>query len=58
MIKFRDVMSFEQEMKKTNSSLNGFYHEVDYWSRFNKCIENFDEIASQVPKEIRKKVDH
>ena len=38
-IKWRDIM--------------GFYHEEGYWPRFDKCIENFDEIMAQVLEETR-----
>lgn len=44
-------------MKKGNPSFKGFYPGVDYWSRFDKCIENFHDISSQVPEEIKNRVD-
>jgi hypothetical protein len=40
-------------MKKIDPSFKVFYHEEGYWPRFNKCIDNFDEIIAQVPEEIK-----
>lgn len=44
MIKYKDVLSFEQEMKKVDSSFKGFYSKEDYWSSLDKCVQIFDEI--------------
>lgn len=46
-------MIFEEEMKRIVPSFKGFYHEEVYWPRFKKCMDNFDEIIAQVPKEIK-----
>ena len=50
-------MKIEQEMKTTNPSFKGFYHELRYFNRFNKCIQKFESIMSQVPLEIRNKIE-
>ena len=40
MIKYRDIVSFEQEMRKVDPSFKGFYPKEDYWSKLDKCINN------------------
>lgn len=56
MIKFRDVLSFKQEMKNVDPSFKGFYLEEYYKSRLDKYIQNFDKVSSQVLEDIRKRV--
>ena len=57
MIKYRDVVSFNQEMKKIDPSFKQFYLKEEYWSKLDKCVEKFDKISAEVPKEIKKNVD-
>lgn len=46
MVKYRDIVSFEYEMKKENPSFKGFYPAEDYWSKLGKYVDNFDELVS------------
>lgn len=56
-LKWKETMKIEEEMKTTDPSFKGFYHELRYFNRFNKCIQKFESIMSQVPLEIRNKIE-
>ena len=42
--KWRDVMEVEGAMKNADPSFKGFYSQVNYWDRFDKCIDKYDAI--------------
>ena len=56
-LKWKETMKIEEEMKTRDPSFKGFYHELRYFNRFNKCIQKFESIMSQVPLEIRNKIE-
>ena len=39
-------------MKLHDPSFKGFYVEMNYWEKFEKCIENFDSLIALVPDEV------
>ena len=40
-------------MKKHDQNLKGFYVELSYWDRLDKCISNFDSLIYSIPDEIK-----
>lgn len=57
MVKCRDIVGYEQEVRKVGPSFKGFYPDEEYCASLDKCLDNFDEFMSQAPKEIRKKIN-
>ena len=57
MIKIRDIVTYEHEMRKADPSFKGFYPNEEHWARLDKCVSNFDQLVSQVPNEIRRKIN-
>ena len=40
-------------MKLHDPSFKGFYAKINYWEKFDKCIENFDSLIASVPNEVK-----
>ena len=40
-------------MKLHDPSLKGFYVEMNYWEKFDKCIEKFDSLIASIPDQVR-----
>ena len=48
--KWKELAELEEAMKQHDLAFKDFYPKENYWDRLNQCIENFNEIATQVPK--------
>ena len=42
-------------MKQHDPNFKGFYAELSYWDRLDKCIENYDSLITSIPDEIKNK---
>ena len=40
-------------MKQHDHNFKGFYAELSYWDRLDRCISNFDSLISSTPDEIK-----
>ena len=40
-------------MKQHDLAFKGFYAELNYWDRLDKCIENFDSLITSIPDEVK-----
>ena len=47
--KWREIMRIEEAINAVDPSFYGFYHETRYLDRYNKFLDNFDQIMAQVP---------
>ena len=43
----------EIAMKQHDPSFKGFYVELNYWEKFDRCIEIFDSLISSVSNEVK-----
>jgi hypothetical protein len=44
--KWVDIMAIEEALKATNPGFIGFYTEEPYLSRYDKCIQKYDDIMA------------
>ena len=50
---WQDLGELKQAMKLHDPSFKVFSVEMNYWEKFDKCIENFDSLIASVPNEVR-----
>ena len=53
MKKWKELAKLEIAMKQHDSSFKGFYVELNYWDRLDKCIENFYSLIASVLDEVK-----
>lgn len=51
--KLVDIMAVEEALKVTNPDFIGFYTEEPYLSRYDKCIEKYDDLMAQAPPMVQ-----
>ena len=51
--KWQDLAKLEQAMKLHDPSFKEFCVEMNYWEKFDKCIENFYSLIASVPNEVK-----
>ena len=51
-MKWREIIAIEEEMKKIDPSFKGFYQKEICLDRYNKLLQDFQEIIAKVPPEV------
>ena len=51
--KWEQLAELEMAMKQHDQNFKGFYAELSYWDRLDRCISNFDSLISSIPDEIK-----
>ena len=51
--KWQELAELEIAMKQHDMAFKGFYAELNYWDRLDKCIENFDSLIASIPNKIK-----
>ena len=51
--KWEELAELEIAMKQHDQNFNGFYADLSYWDRLDKCISNFDSLISSIPDEVK-----